>query len=120
MIFGQRACNQMVRDQERFEEFVATNRDSVAGFNDELYFLFPQKVITKLNQFLEISNKLDNTVSAKLERHFLKEYGWIKKHKTAHLDSKCRTFYSMSVYSPNGENNTFRHRGLSYPLRISD
>ena len=109
----------MVRDQERFEEFVATNRDSVAALYDELYFLFPQKVIRKLNQFLEISDKLDNTVSAKLERHFLKEYGWMKKHETARLDTKCRTFFSMSVYSRLGENNTFRHRGFSYPLRIS-
>ena len=110
----------MVRDQERLEEFVATNKDSVTVFNDEIFLLFHQKVSTKLNNFFEISDKLDNTVSAKLERHFLKEYGWMKKHKTETIDSKCKNLYSMSVYSPEGEENTFKLKDINYPLRISE
>ena len=109
-----------MRDQERFEEFAATNRDTVATFNDELYFLFHQKVLTRLHQFLEISDKLDSTVSAKLERHFLKEYGWMKKHKNTSIDSKCRAFFSISIYSPLGEKLTFIHKDINYPLRIND
>ena len=113
----------MIRDQERLEEFGATNRDTVGVFNDELYLLFYQKLSMKLNQFLDISDTLDNTVSAKFERHFLKEYGWMKKNeilKTKTIDSKCRTFYSMSVYSPLGENSTYKLRGINYPLRINE
>ena len=113
----------MIRDQERMEEFGAINRDSVAVFNDELFLVFHQKVLMKLNQFLEISDTLDNTVSAKLERHFLKEYSWMKKHEmqlTKTIDLKCRTLYSMSVYSPMSENNTFKIKGINYPLRISN
>ena len=92
----------------------------MATFNDELYFLFHQRVLTKLHQFLEISDKLDSTISAKLERHFLKEYGWMKKHKNTSIDSKCRAFYSMSIYSPLGEKLTLKHKDINYPLRISD
>ena len=113
----------MIRDQERLEEFSAMNRDSFAIFNDELYLLFHQKVLKKLTQFLDISYKLDNTVGAKLERHFMKEYGWMKKHEIKQIktiDLKCRTLYSMSVYSPISEKNTFNIKGIHYPLRISN
>ena len=122
-MFGHRACNQMIRDQERLEEFGAVNRDSFALFNDELYLLFHQKMLNKLSQFLDMSYKLDNIVMTKLERHFKKDYSWIKKHerqKVKSIDSKCGTLYGMSVYSPISENNTLMIKGITYPLRISN
>ena len=113
----------MVRDQERLEEFKAINRNSFELFSDELYFLYHQKVLSELSRYFDIPISLDNTVNSKLERHFNKEYGWIKKQDTKKIkgiDSKCGSMYTMSVYKPISENRTVVIKGISYPLNINN